>query len=150
MGSDGAAICQIKCFTGNLTSSQKNHIKKSWTERNLVITDNLTNPQRKWLDTLIKDADFPRHVHTIDWVEGLVSKYPDVVDHYFQDGKDRLETSIKSYLSIISPETSTQPAESRERVVDLHRTLNNLDPHYRYDFSVEAINPQHPPPASRS
>jgi hypothetical protein len=158
-GSDGAAIYQIKGYTGNLTSVQKNHIKKSWeallkysateslkiAEWNIVITENLTNPQRKWLDGLIKDASFPCYLHTIDWVEALVAKYPDVIDYYLHDGKDRLESSIKSYLSIISPDTSTRPVESQERIANLHKTLNDLDPLYRYDFSVEGINPGQPP-----
>ena len=54
---NGAAIYQIKGFTGNLTSTQKRHIKESWealakysaanslkiSEWNLVIPENLTN-----------------------------------------------------------------------------------------------------------
>jgi hypothetical protein len=152
-GADGAAIYQIKGYTGNLTLAQKRHIKESWealakysaanslkvSEWNLVIPENLTNEQREWVEELTKDADFPCHLHTLDFVEGLVAKYSDVIDYYLRDGKDRLDGAVKTYLSIISPDTSTEPAASQKRIVDLHEALNKFDPHYRYDFAVDSL-----------
>lgn len=154
-GEDGAAIYQIKGYTGNLTATRKGHIKKSWdqllkfskakslaiAEWHLVVPENFTNEQREWLDGLTKNAGFPCHLHTLDYVDGLAAKYPDVIDYYLRDGKDRLGETIRSYLSIVSPDTSTEPAGSLQRISELHKTLNKFDPHYSYDYSVDTLRP---------
>lgn len=112
-GSDGAAIWQIKKFAENLTDKQKNQIKRSFdtlvkysveqsirvTEWNLVNPRNPTNEQRAWLmGEVTAGAGFPRFWHGLDYVDGLAAEFPDVIDYYLRDGKDRLEAKIKEFF----------------------------------------------------
>lgn len=153
---DGAVIWQIKKFAENLTDKQKNQIKKSWdtfvkyaarqsiqvVEWNLVNPRNPTNEQRTWLmDEVTAGANFPRFWHGLDYVEGLAAEFPDVVDYYLRDGKDRLEAKLKEFFSLISPNTTTEPAASREALINIHKALNSLDPHFRYDFAIDGRTP---------
>lgn len=139
-----------------MESSQKNKIRKSWdtfvkystghslqvTEWNLVNPRNPTNEQRAWLlDEVTSGADFPRFWHGLDYVEGLAAEFPDVIDYYLHDGKDRLEAKLKEYLSVVSPGATTEPAASRETLTNIHRALNGLDPHFRYDFAIDGRTP---------
>jgi hypothetical protein len=156
-GPEGAAIWQIKKFSENLTNSQKNQIRKSWdtfvkysserslkiAEWNLVNPKNPTNEQHEWLvDEVTAGADFPRFWHGLDYVEGLAAEFPDVIDYYLHDGKDRLEAKLREYLSMVSPGTTTEPAASREILTNIHKALNGLDPHFRYDFAIDGCTPR--------
>lgn len=154
--SEGAAIWQIKKFAENLTNSQKNQIKKSWdtfvkysaeqslkvVEWNLVSPRNPSNEQRAWLaNEVTAGANFPRIWHGLDYVEGLAAEFPDVIDYYLRDGKDRLEAKLKEFLSLISPGATTEPAASQETLINIHKALNSLDPHFRYDFAIDGRTP---------
>ena len=155
-GSGGAAIWQIKKFAENLTNSQKKQIKKSWdtfvkysierslqvTEWNLINPRNPTNEQRDWLmDEVTAGASFPRFWHGFDYAEGLAAEFPDVIDYYLRDGKDRLEEKLKEFLSMISPGFTTEPATSQATLINIHEAINSLDPHFRYDFAADGRAP---------
>ena len=152
-GSEGAVIWQIKKFAENLTNSQKNQIQKSWdtfvrysteqslkvAEWNLITPKKPTNEQRIWpIDEVTADAGFPSIWHGLDYVEGLAAEFPDVIDYYLHDGKDRLEAKSDT---IISPGVTTEPAASRETLINIHKALNSLDPHFRYDFATDERTP---------
>ena len=96
-------------------------------------------------------AGFPRFWHGLDYLDGLAAEFPDVIDYYLRDGKDRLEAKIKEFFSLISPGTSTEPAGSREAILNIYRAINSLDPHFRYDFAIEERTPgQDWPPKPKS
>jgi transcriptional regulator with XRE-family HTH domain len=151
---DAAEIFQIKGFTGNIGSTRRRQIESSWkrmlsyTQQNsipvsgwtLVTPENPTNEQLRWFEEMIRYARFPCRWHGLDFVDSLVSKYPEVVDYYLRDGKDRLEATIQRLLSIAQTKNLSVPAQSMESLNELHRALNQFDPHFRYDFSVEAVN----------
>ena len=155
-GPEGAVIWQIKKFAENLTNSQKNQIRKSWdtfvgsstqqslkvTEWNLITPRNPTNEQRTWLiDELTADAGFPRIWHGLDYAEGLAAEFPRC--HRLlparREGSPRSEA--QEYLSIVSPGATTEPATSRETLLNIHKALNSLDPHFRYDFATDGRTP---------
>jgi hypothetical protein len=160
--SNGIAVYQIKGFTGRLTASRKNQITKSWKAMNkyaednslslvewvLVMPENPSKEALKWFDDeLTAGVTFSCSWKGLDYVDGLAARYPEVIDYYLRDGKERLEAAVKEFLAaagIASYDTS--PNGSIESIQRLHATLNRFDPHYRYDFSVESIGPDGSPP----
>lgn len=77
----------------------------------------------------------------LDFVDGLAAKYPEVIDYYLRDGKDRLEATVQRLLSIAGLKNpADSPASSTESLKELHAALNQFDPHFHYDFSVQMLN----------
>lgn len=159
---NGIAVIQIKGYTGKLTATRKNHIKKSlkavkeYTQANslnlvewtLVMPENPSKEALKWFDDeLTSDTSFPCSWKGLDYVDGLAAKYPEVIDYYLRDGKDRLEATIKEFLTAAGlANTDISPSGSVESIQRLHARLNRFDPHYRYDFSVDTLGPDGSPP----
>ena len=152
---EAATVYQIKRYTGNIDSTRQGHIKKSWetllayTEENsitlsawyLVMPENPTKEQLKWLEKLTKDVAFPCAWRGLDFVDGLAAKYSDVIDYYLRDGKDRLEATVQRFLSIAGLKNPAEsPVGSIESLRELHEALNQFDPHFYYDFSVQMLN----------
>ena len=151
---DGRIIYQIKGFTGPLSNSHKRQIKESWerllgytkekgitiTHWNLVTLENPTNEQLDWFTVLTEGVEFPRDWKGLDFVEGLVTKYPEVIDYYLHDGKERLEDVVARFLKLAGMGNPVQPpSESRETIEEIHKALNQFDPHFLYDFSVDSV-----------
>lgn len=160
---DSADVFQIKGYTGNISSTRRRHIESSWkrlvsyTQQNsipisgwtLVTPENPTNEQLRWLQEITETAVFPCRWRGLDFVDGLAAKYPEVIDYYLRDGKERLEETIKQLLSIADSDRRSIPVQSIDYLNNLHRALNQFDPHFRYDFSVEALDANGAfPPAS--
>jgi hypothetical protein len=155
---------QVKQFATNLDDSQKRQIVESLKRARdthndpsnpfLIETWLLTLPldptreQYKWLRDEAAGAHVP---FTVEWrglrfLEGLAADYPQVIDYYFRDGKDRLDGSIAALrdlaqLSASRSGTTLEPADAVDRLRNLREALNRDDPHYRYDFEVTADEP---------
>jgi hypothetical protein len=153
-GLRGIEVYQIKGYTGNLTSTRKGHIRRSWTRINayaaaeslslaawhLCMPENPTTGQLAWLSKLTVAATLPCDWRGLDYLDGLAAKYPDVIDYYLRDGKERLEQVVKSFLAVAGFNGAVgTPVASRQVLEDVHASLNALDPHYRYDFAVDGI-----------
>jgi hypothetical protein len=151
---NGIDVYQVKSFTGTINSSRKRLIKGSFkallafaeeerlriSEWFLVMPENPTKEQFKWLEQITSAADFPCSWRGLDFVEGLAAKYPEVIDYYLHSGKDRLEETVGRFLSLAGRTNPAQPpAASQQTLEDLYEALNEFDPHYRYDFSVGAV-----------
>ena len=90
---------------------------------------------------LTEDASFPCAWRGLDFVDGLAAKYPDVIDYYLRDGKERLEETVARLLSIAGLKNpAASPATSIDSLRELHAALNQFDPHFQYDFSVQGLN----------
>lgn len=165
------AVYQVKYFHQNLTSSQKGQIEKSYhrlrqyaADKNLTIVAwyltlplNPTNENLEWLAGVTADAGFPCEWRGLDFLEGLAAKYPDVVDYYLGNGKQRLDRAIVALTDVLrlsqwltgatasssqtDPAAPLQPSETISGLRALHETLNKYDPHFRYDFSVDHEQP---------
>jgi hypothetical protein len=159
--SGGNVVYQVKGFTENITSSQKGQIRKSWRrfvaykenlkdgvlEWHLVTPRNPTKEQIKWLDDVTEGAGFPCTWLGLDFIEGLVATFPEVVDYYLLNGGERLDEVVSRYLSLTShPNPAQPPAESIATIEGIHKALNDFDPHYLYDFSVQTVTPTRPVP----
>ena len=157
-GDAGWIVYQVKSFTGELTSSHKRQITNSWdefrdfvAERNLNVVawyavrpENPTWNNIQWLETLTAGAGFPCAWQGLDFLEGLAAKYQDVIDYYLRDGKERLEQTIREFLTLAgavkeseSGDRALEPSGALAALESLHQALNRFDPHYRFDFSVE-------------
>jgi hypothetical protein len=152
---DTAVVYQIKGYTGNIGATRKRHIESSWNrllayaKENfitlsgwyLVTPENPTKEQISWFRQLTSDVTFPCGWRGLDFVDGLAAKYPEIIDYYLRDGKDRLEETVQRLLSVAGlsspPDT---PSSSIDSLRELHETLNQFDPHFYYDFSVQMLN----------
>ena len=103
---------QVKRFATNLEDSQKRQIVESLKRARdthndpsnpfLIETWLLTLPldptreQYQWLRDEATDANVPFDVEWrgLVFLEGLAADYPQVIDYYLRDGKDRLEGSV--------------------------------------------------------
>ena len=155
---------QIKKFATNLDDSQKRQIVESLKRARdthndpsnpfLIETWLLTLPldptreQFKWLGDEATNLNVPFKVEWkgLTFLEGLAADYPQVIDYYLRDGKDRLQDSIAALRNLaqlsVSPTGAVlEPADVTERLGNLHQALNRDDPHYRYDFEVTSTKP---------
>ena len=90
------------------------------------------------------------------FLDGLTSEFPEVVDYYLQDGRERVEQAQRDLMAVLGARDAggagSGPAALHEGLVALHQALNRHDPHYAYDFAVTdhatrgAQIPATPPP----
>lgn len=162
-------VYQVKSFALNLGSSEKRQITKSFRRLRdhaaktglsvanwyLVLPLDPTPENIAWFDDLTTGAGFGVAWRGLIYVDGLAARYPDVIDYYLRDGKARLEAAVADLTSILrtglrmTPGVSDTPGpltahEIRTGLLALHAELNRYDPHYRYDFSVDAVPPEVP------
>lgn len=165
---DGWTVHQVKKYATQPNASQRSKIKKSldaligrsdattvikaW---QLVMPVNPTPPSLRWFTELTASAPFPCTWSGSDFIDGLAAEFPDVIDYYFRDGKDRLASAIADLAKAMQPPTATglQGADSEVQsdvavppILAMHNLINRLDPHFRYDFSVDT----EPPDLTRS
>ncbi|MFF3741528.1 hypothetical protein [Streptomyces sp. NPDC002566] len=159
LGDGTIKVLQVKKFTQNLTASQKTQIEKSFSRLvayaasremrvsnwSLVTPLDRTKENVEWLESITEAADFAVDWRGLPYVEGLASKYPEVIDYYLNDGKDRLESAVSSLSSLLRFHTSKGATSNNYQATDsmatlhaLHEEINRYDPHYRYDVSVES------------
>ncbi|MGB3674241.1 MAG: restriction endonuclease, partial [Candidatus Nanopelagicales bacterium] len=161
-------VYQVKSFHDNLTARQKKDIKKShralceyaaakgltivaW---RLILPLDPTNENREWLATTIASAgDFPCEWHGLIAVDAMAAKFPKVVDYYVGNGRERLEEAVRGLTELLGItggrpldeggplSTSIRAGDIHEIVKTVHETINQHDPHYRYDYSVDRDRP---------
>ncbi len=163
-------VYQVKKFASNLTSSQKTQVEKSharlrdfagergWTIDNWYLTLPLdpTTENLSWLAEIAATGPFPCDWRGLSHVDGWASNYKDVVDYYFNDGRERLMEDLARFTAIsgipMSPGVlpsvesfpTLAPSDVLNGLVRLRETLNARDPHYSYDFSVSGQPPPRP------
>lgn len=162
---DGWVVFQVKSFTNSLTSSHKRQITKSWIRfrdyakaKSLKVKAwyvvrplNPTQPEIEWLAELTAGAGFACEWRGFSFCEGLVAKYPDVVDYYLFDGRERLQDVVRTLLAATGWSGGTEtnpfrPSDAYPTLESLHSALNAFDPHYYFDFSVSTVIKGQDPP----
>jgi len=164
---EGVDICQVKAFSTNLGASQKAQIKvvrpssqdihgnglqiRNWY---LMLPLDSTRENLEWLDELTAGAVFNCEWRGLAFVDGLAAKYPDVIDYYLRDGKERLADAVADLTKLVTLGTAMEAGDSAEEglkpsdvlpgLAALHGELNRYHPNYRYDFSVDATRPDVP------
>jgi hypothetical protein len=158
---DGWTIWQVKKYTKQPTSSQRAKIAKSFEKaiafatrekikiKNwyLVMPASPTTTSLKWFREMIDGQPFSCTWLGEDFLDGLASESPDVVDYYFRDGKDRLAVALAQFAqatgSGLRPaDDELTPQDATSAILATHNLINSLDPHFRYDFSVDSRPPE--------
>ena len=166
----GVDVYQVKSFAVNLGSGEKRQIAQSFqrvvahaAETGLAIVNwylvlplDPTPENIEWFDELTTGAGFGAAWCGLIYLDGLAAKYPDVIDYYLRAGKDRLEAAMADLTRILrtgalggartggDDDGPLTPDDVRAGMFSLHAELNRYDPHYRYDFSVDAVRPDVP------
>jgi len=147
-------VYQIKWFPTALTDSRKRQIRASLNrvEKNvtvvirewyLVAPLNPSADELDWFRGVTTDRAFPCHWFGLDQLELLAVEFPEVIDYYVRDGRDRLEQSIAQLRQLVGivpgrAEQLLTPDDTTTPLAALYRTLNRDDPHLRYEFEVGA------------
>jgi len=121
-----------------------------------------TNENLEWLGSFTSGYDLTVEWRGLNFLDGLAGTYPAVIDYYLRDGRDRLQAALESLTAVLrtsmrigpaaavadgpagSPTGPLQPAEMAGTLRALHHALNEHDPHFSYDYSVDSARPEVP------
>ena len=158
---DGWIVDQIKYFAEKLDDNQKKQIFKSFgkvrafaaekgasiAEWHLVTPLDPTKENRlDWFRDITADADFACEWRGEAHVDGWAAMFPEVIDYYLRDGKDRLAQLVTAVASLcklfndsdtVVQQGALEPADTMTGLRAVYEALNAHDPHYRYGFSVD-------------
>lgn len=165
-GSDASGLSsrdvyQVKRYAENLTSSQKRKIKQSLdkvidTAKNgswdiagwyLVLPLNPTPSNLEWFKKITSDLPFRCRWVGLNRIEKLASHQPQVIDYYLRDGRERLVAQTERLASVLAGRITREgggeltPRDFLGDLQDIYRSMNQYDPHYRYEISMTAEPP---------
>ncbi len=121
-----------------------------------------TNENLEWLSSFTDGHGLTAEWRGLNFLDGLAATYPSVIDYYLRDGRDRLQAALESLTAVLrtsmrigpaaaaaeGPAGSSagplQPAEAAGTLAALHAALNEHDPHFSYDYSVDSARPEVP------
>lgn len=143
-------IYQIKKFAENLKNSQKAQIENSWQELSattavlhvkinswhLVMPLDPTNENLRWAKELVEPSGTKFIWDGLSRVDGWASKYPEVIDYYFSNGKEEVSEYAAKLLSMANLPDCSDPVILENRLSDLCSNLDKLDPYYAYSVHV--------------
>lgn len=143
-------IYQIKKFAENLKNSQKAQIENSWQELSattavlhviinswhLVMPLDPTNENLRWAKELVEPSGTKFIWDGLSRVDGWASKYPEVIDYYFSNGKEEVSEYAAKLLSMANLPDCSDPVILENRLRDLCSNLDKLDPYYAYSVRV--------------
>ena len=159
-------VYQVKSYCKQrLNSSQKRKIKRSFHEVirtaederwkivrwHLVMPMDLTDNELNWLKDVTAGAEFPCEPNGLLYCDTLASHYPQVIDYYLRDGKERLQGAINNLTALISDRKNRQendalvPADVVSDLSSIYQALNDYDPFYHYNFGVSDTPPPDEP-----
>lgn len=143
-------VYQIKKFAENLKNSQKAQIENSWQELSattavlhviknswhLVMPLDPTNENLRWAKELVEPSGTKFIWDGLSRVDGWASKYPEVIDYYFSNGKEEVSEYAAKLLSMANLPDCSDPVILENRLRDLCSNLDKLDPYYAYSVHV--------------
>lgn len=156
---------QVKKFADGLDSSRERQIKKSLkraiathneakfgyqiSKWYLALPMDLTREQEAWLFNLAADLDcpFPVEVFGLTQIEELLLAAPNIREYYLGDGLDRIREAmvqmgnLENLKSLAADPLAITATDSTSSLADLHRNINEADPHFDYDYEVTADHP---------
>ncbi|OYN88471.1 PDDEXK family nuclease [Parenemella sanctibonifatiensis] len=159
----GSEVYQVKRFSSNLTASQKSQIRESLRrlERHsidhtvtvsawhLTLPLDPTKENLHWLSETTKCLPYPCDWRGLSFIDGLAAEFPDVVDYYIRDGRQRLEAVVGQLTSAMgmNPKDGDgllSPSQLRDYLQSLSPVLDT-DPHFRYEVSLGPERSEIPP-----
>ena len=147
-------VYQVKRYDRSLTPTQWRRVRESYDTlvdavrqglqvRNwyLVLPLDPSEADESKFTALVADGPFEHcEWKGLAWLDALAAQYPEVVDYYLGDGKQRLGQLHRDLLTVLRARDSAQvEADTKvvgQGLVALHHALNEHDPLYWYDFAV--------------
>jgi len=105
-----------------------------------------TKEDDQWLGDLTKGPGIPAKWLGETNIDSWAARHPSVIDYYLHDGRQRAEDVIFRALSAaglmrdVGAGAIADPFEAVEGLRDLYRTVNEVDPHYRYELHVTRVD----------
>jgi hypothetical protein len=152
---------QVKKFADNLNDSRKQQIKESLTRAiathndtekfdytiatwYLALPMELTREQEKWLYGLADElkAPFTVKIFSLTAIEELLLDAPNIREYYLGDGMEKVSQMLSQMGTLAGLQdlpadpTKLEPADATRSLDDLHRHINDADPHFNYDYEV--------------
>jgi hypothetical protein len=154
-------IYQVKRFTTKLNSSHKTQIEKSWKrmleytrEKQVRVTAwhvvrplDASREDHEWLENLTNDSGIPSDWKGLADVDGWAARFPDVIDYYFEGGSQRVLDTAREFVRAAGLERAAEagqigtPDTALDGLVAVSKSLNAIDPHYRYRLAAEEAPP---------
>ena len=147
-------VYQVKKFASNLASSQKNQIKKSldrfktyrkeeglkvfaW---HIALPLDPTKENTRWLEEISKDLPYNCDWRGLSYLDGLAAEFPDVVDYYVGNGRQRLDDAIVQLTKAMEMKPNegegvVSPSQLADYLQEL-KPLLDKDPFFQYEVSV--------------
>lgn len=147
-------VYQVKKFATNLTASQRKQIQNSLSrfeqyriERSVTISEwhlvlplDPTHENLEWLSELTADLPYTCDWRGLSFIDGLAAEFPDVIDYYIRDGRQRLEDVIGKLTSIagmgLNNEHSFASLTQLGNYLQKIYPLLDTDPHFTYKVSI--------------
>ncbi|MFD4638416.1 hypothetical protein ACFWN2_13950 [Lentzea sp. NPDC058436] len=155
---------QIKRFAEKISDSQKDQIRGSLTALQqtaaagqfiathcyIVVPLLPTGTDYSWLDNYSQKFEFDAEWYSLTHIEGLVSKYPEVVDYYLNDRAEHFTNAANNLIDLVRESLSMglanessvdiSPADVASHLAKLEKHLNQ-DPFYEYHFRTSPTEP---------
>ena len=141
---DGSIVhaFELKSFTGRMSTSRRQQVAHSLTRAanlsparwTLVVPIDPTPGEAEWFRELGEKHCFPTEWRGITWLDENMSAFPDITRYYLEDARDE----VLQLLQMIGQEQAgiTDVHDVVGRIRKLTERLDEIDPHYRYEFAT--------------
>ena len=142
---------ELKSFTERMKPSRRSQITHSLKRAALLEPERWTlvvpidhNPsEEEWFRKLGETFCFPIVWHGKTWLDEKMSAFPDIRRYFLEGAKDEVYDLLRDITQEQARLTDVQDAVGRIR--KLIRRLDEIDPHYRYEFATGASAASHRP-----
>jgi len=86
-----------------------------------------------------------------DQLHGLTAEFPDVVDYYLGNGREKLERLIEDWDNVTAQLRAEQPPSGQvvaQKLRECVDALERIDPHFRYSIAHSPVPPTHATPGA--
>lgn len=132
-------LSESKTRKGKIKASLDSAAKSDPASWSLVTPMIPNRTERDWFDDLASDYPFPLYWRGGDWLEANLANYPSIVRHFMSAEEEfvALLREFKDEQAVIAEAAVHGLSAARSRIELLADKLNESNPFYRVDFSVE-------------
>lgn len=147
---NGHVVFQVKKFSGPLTNGQKNQVSdslsalasdKRWgdlnvTEWNLVLPWDPTPETLNWFREITNAYEFETNWLGLNFLESLVSKYPEVPDYLIHGRREELLKRQQELISLLTLDSNPKGIDVSTSLPKLRSAVDALqgNPYYHFGF----------------
>ncbi|KQQ25580.1 hypothetical protein [Frondihabitans sp. Leaf304] len=151
-------VYQVKRYTSRLDAKQKASITESWTrlrdytlERKIQVSNwivvrprDATTEDTEWLEGLTSDSGVPAQWLGETNLDAWATQFPEAVDYYLKGGERRAFNMAMQLFQAVKLShdaaggIALNHSEARDGLEAIYKSVNAVDPHFRYEFAVGA------------